>query len=215
MQEHVPLLLKGQIRLGSFEYYRKLEGEEWIVDRSEGIAEFEVDATFDEHSRDANEMRSRFGKLGVVLGHAEGITFQDCKAILEQTGGYLFCCSAEPFEEVRKAMCEDAPTKYRYNACIEIADLNVLMAAIREGKVAETPIKERFSSIECRKVSYNKAPSHFMEANKLEVDPFQKSKKFQAQQEIRILLQSNFECCEPVIIKFEYPEGLLREISIS
>ncbi|MBP1859695.1 hypothetical protein [Rhizobium herbae] len=213
--KHVAGFLNGSVRFSTLDYFRGIEGPEWIRDCLEGITKVEIPSVkFDSRAPDAAEKRMKLFQLGVMIGSGV-VEMTNSQSYLIAHHLHVFCFSKEPFETARKAMCDDAPEGWRYDACVEIRDIRAFCEAMEDGKINGQPFREAIAStLGCRDVRYNKATLAFDMDEEFYVDPFQKPAHFACQQEIRFVIQPRAILPPNMYVEFDVPDGLLKQLEI-
>jgi len=165
-KEHVDYFLRGSLRLGGFDTYSLLEiitGDEWIGDRQESRA---------------------ITRLDSLSGH--GVYIRNSNLIMHSYG-YCLSLSVGHLPKLIDAMA-NSKSPYRYDACIEIYDMNAFMN--RLGKALETKyLNFRSMGFDGRPVNYVNSSnqfdaSHFGDFHSH--DPYSKPAKYCEQSEFRI-----------------------------
>lgn len=203
--------LAGRIRLASLASYRAMEGPQWIADANEGVDTAELGSFYytREH-KDAEAQRKRLMDMGIEIDSTSSHLYVESftnKMIAPQC--YIFCFSLDPFETARKAMCEDAPEDFRYDSCIEIADIDQFCRCLCQGRVDDQPLSSLMSEVCHREVSYSKEPIKFEGDQAIGVNPFSKPSLFRYQQEYRILFVPKVSLPDALFVNFTAPAGLL------
>lgn len=210
MVQHVNGLLQGRARMCSLEYYRNLEGPDWIKDGSEGFAEVKLDLALASAPHEMRPERDKLSSLGIKIEHG-GVGFRGCVVNLRAPPAYVFCFSLDPFEPARKAMCEDAPPDYRYDACVEIGDVERFCRAMVNGSINGTSLRDIFEGFKWDTVRYTKSALNFDQEAEFGVDPFLKTEQFSSQQEFRLMLFPKIDLPSAIFVDFVLsPEVLER-----
>lgn len=207
--------LRGRLRISTLEYFKNMEGPPWIADPDEGLAKIKMDFTFKKADPDSSEHRRKLASLGTLVGNADDIQFTNSKIVRESAPTYVFCVSDEPFETVRRAMCEEAPENYRYDACVEITDMETLAGSLGSGVIDDgTRFSEAFNRYAFGKVRYEKRELDFISDTSLHVNPFLKHQRFAGQQELRLIFEPMKLLPQNVFVQFDPPAWLFRSIDV-
>ncbi|MGH0345471.1 hypothetical protein NKY44_16915 [Sinorhizobium meliloti] len=217
--ELVDSTIRGRIRLASLAYYRAMEGPQWIADRNDGVdtAILEKFTHRRTNPEAAFHRRKLSSAMGIKIeGNADNINFAG--TVRTETTAppcHIYCFSLEPFDSARKAMCEDAPQEYRYDACVEIADIDWFCRCVSNGKIDGLPLSNLMAELYHRDVSYEKKVHRFESSEPFSVDPFSKHNQFRYQQEYRLLFLPRKPLPDHVFVDFLVPPGLLQRKSLS
>jgi len=126
---------------------------------------------------------------------------------------FVFCVSLDPYEEVKKAMCEDAPEGWKYDACVEICDAKLFIDAIHlTGHIDKQPLKE-MCDIHFGPIKYAGRETNLLK-EPMKSAIFRKPENFAAQQEGRFWFDFYEHIkleAEHQIISFEPPPFLLKQ----
>lgn len=217
--KHVGSFLSGRLRLGSLDYYRTVEEEEWIADRLEGVSRATGSISLDSRDPEYPKNLARLSQAGMVgadpRATVHGLHFFDCTFEVHAPQVHLFCFSDEPYELVRKAMCDDAPEKSRYDACVEITNLELFVATVMTtGRVDGRAVRDLYHpQTACRPVRYDKVIRDIAIEDMDPLDIFQKPSRFESQRELRFALQPLQAMPETCYVDFEvWPNTLLKRV---
>ena len=216
-KEHVKSFLAGRVRLATLDHYAKMEGPEWIADPQEGISSGRGYLEINSHDSDVLDKLGRLPPNFVKLGENARLVMHDTVVAYKLPPTFIFCCSIEPFNVVKKAMCEDAPEEYRYDACVCINDVeNLFEKIIYAGSLQGTPIVQLFGNAGHRKVEYDKfIRDHGRDPFKMP-SPYEKPTHFSKQQEYRFVMnpKAHYTLPETAMVEFDPGNGLMHEIEI-
>lgn len=214
----VDSMMRGRIRLGSLAYYRAMEGPQWVADRNEGVDITTLKNFSYRRNHPQSELhRRKLSAMGIKTedNGADNINFIGT-VFTEETAPpcHIYCFSLDPFDSARKAMCEDAPQEYRYDACVEIADIDWFCRCVSNGKIDGLPLSNVMAELYHSDVSYEKKVHRFESSEPFSVDPFSKHKQFRYQQEYRLLFLPRKPLPDHLFVEFLVPPGLLQRKSL-
>jgi hypothetical protein len=182
--------------ISSFDYYRKLEEEQWglIADRLEGASELTVSKSMAiragsheyEMLNNANiglGMFKQFARLaeGAVMNMGAGVKF------VHQIPGHIFCYSVGSFSELYEYMAVAAERKYE--AVLKIKSVSGLAQHIFDtGAIVDDGrrISDVFNAIYYDHVQYVDRSRDITEGPVIPPYPFHKAKLFEKQSEARM-----------------------------
>lgn len=203
---------KSTIALRKLSYYRKIE-DQWIGDQGEGrTSSFVRDATT---SKD-REFRARLAAEGMHI-NVPDVKLHNIHFVKDQPDHFVFCAALDPFNDVKKAMCEDAPPEYRYDACILISNFaEFLINLVETGHIvgsAESgqPMGKLLPKLKVNRVTYDDRDID-LTVRSGHIDPvFVKPASFRGQQEIRVrFYESRPIEPETLIVKFDPTDVVSR-----
>jgi hypothetical protein len=193
--EHVDGLVKDRnIRFGRLNYYRLLEvatGDQWIGDKTEGIAETKVETEYSAEKPDpvAEQRLKDAGLLSSTDGITPTVSITGT-VIHDHVDCFVFSFSRGEFDKLRAVMCNPDRPDYSYDACVQILNAEALVTALREnGRVGlgGERLSEHFD-VEMGRVRYDRAVHDFSVAGVAPGDPLVKDARYEEQSEVRIIL---------------------------
>ncbi|RVK73161.1 hypothetical protein CN159_02065 [Sinorhizobium meliloti] len=192
-KEHVHFWQEGSVQLTSVAHYRSFEGDEWIADRKENLAEYFI-GSFHLPENPSPEDRRQADKIsragGRIAPDAKNISIRNVGIIRSEPDVYALCFSHEPFESARQAMCHDAPPASRYDACLYFPNpLAFVDHLMKTGRVDDQPITRLFNEVYFSRVEYTKRPIELDNEDFVAFSPFHKPPKFKRQQEFRFIFR--------------------------
>lgn len=218
--KHVDSLLSGHLRLGSIESFRMMDAPQWIADRTEGTSTGLADISISSDHPDFEKVRTSLGQNRFVQ-FAPDATFKNFKMANNSftylhPPVHLWCSSMEPFEAARKAMCEDAPEEYRYDACVLVEDIELFVKNVgRTGSVDGRPLGDFIRAIKGSAVKYTKKIYDLTAEVMPPANPFEKPAEYESQNEFRILFGPKGVLPDVVSVKFRPDDGLLKQVSVA
>lgn len=223
-KKYVQDFLKGKVRIGTMTEFREMDEAEWIADPREGTGTNTMGpqdfSTMSEADRLAMIRRINATNAAYISENTKGFKIEGMHLEYKPVEGHIFCVSIPPFDTARRAMCVDAPPEYRYDACVEILDLRRYMQCLLEtGIIGIFRFTEVFEDVALYcPVKYRSRVANLDYENPVTNVAFLKDKKFETQQEGRILFRYNSNHASepgPFFAYFRVPSGLLREVSVS
>ncbi len=212
------VLVDGTVLISSLEYYRHLEAS-WglIADRLEGAFELTVPRALvaTENSPDLAMLNSSglADGLAKTFAHVESggrILVDPGACFIRTIPGYVFCAGFGIFNELRREFGN-------YDACLKMVSLRRLMRRIfRTGVRLDNG--ERFSElfVACKmgKVEYTPRSRPITEGPMLDVSPFKKDNRFEAQQEVRIFFvpRDGLSIPDRLIVRIDDPHSIFEEV---
>jgi hypothetical protein len=218
------VLSNGTIAVSSFEYFRKLEEQQWglIADRLEGGTELTTEPMIvTENSPELAMLNNANIGLGMIrqFANLSGGATMNMGAVkfIHQIPGFIYCASVGHLDDLVAYMTKTAERKY--DACLKIKDLEKLGQQLFDGGWVvgqEKPVPELFGQGAIGVVEYEERSRSIKQGQVLVPSPFKKAKHFDGQSEIRIFLEpkSGLTLPDRLIIGLDSPKNLFEQVAI-
>ena len=211
---HIDQILKdGLIRIASIEYYRNIEGQQWIGDRSEGSVEVNYLEPLTITGNELERITPLHAIPTLKVGSGSTLITSDVIHSFRTPNVYIFCASFGELSPLTNTMCRQGDDPY--DSCVRIDDMQLLMHRIRHrGIVVErgnARVRDVFHQLECELVTYGNLVRDQSEGKPPPM-AFLKGVSFSAQSEIRIALYPRRDIETPTLtIKIPSPHTIFRE----
>ncbi|MCG7627303.1 hypothetical protein MHM88_05755 [Epibacterium sp. MM17-32] len=223
-KKYVSGFLSGKVRIGTMKQFREMEEAEWIADKGEGTGTNRMGPK--DFSSMADFERSNFvrrinqtGAMRIDEGAAKGLKMDGFHIEYKPVESHILCVSLPPFHSAACAMCYDAPEEYRYDACVEILDLEeYIRCLLNTGVIGAL----KFTDVFADEVSFSPVKYISRSANLDFEEPvrnltFLKDPKFKPQQEGRLEFKYKSKPATklgPFSANFSVPRNLLRIVDV-
>lgn len=201
--------------LSKVSYFRLLYGSEWIHDPAEVRAVNHANFTLSKGG-ESTEVGRRLASLRILTtDNTRNVRFSGTKFVQFGPDYFIFSASGADFETARAGM-EKAPLEERYDACIEIVDLQKLIEVVIKTGIIQTlndaPVREIWDGCTIADVNYDENEADIQVEDPVSPSPFRKHPKYKDQHEVRCVFNARDDLPERLRIKFAPPQGLIKDV---
>ena len=220
--EYIDKTLKsGQIRFGRLLYYRLLEhstGDQWIGDRLEGLANTVVNLKITADNPNQSAKKILHDKNIISMVDAASLEMRNA-IIKDDIDCYIYSFSYGDVLKLKAVMSDPKRPDYAYDACIQIADGEVLYRAIKDwGEVTRadgtgaTRLSDHFH-VGWGYVRYGSSQFDFNRHGIAPADPLKKDSRYREQAEVRVILGPKHRTFGDFVrVSIKNPNRLFREM---
>jgi hypothetical protein len=211
---HIDQIVKdGCIRIASLDYYRNIEGQQWIGDRHEGLVEVNYREPITITGNQLDRITPLYAIPTMSVGSGGTIIVSNVIHAFSTPNVYIFCAASGELDPLTNVMCRQGEDPY--DGCVRIDDMQLLMHRIKHrGTVVEyenAKVRDVFHQLECKLVTYGNVVRDQSEGKPPPMG-FLKDVIFFAQSEIRIALYPSRSIDTPTLtIKIPSPHTIFTE----
>lgn len=186
-------LLAGEWFVSSLDYFSYMElksADEWIGDHTESGVIHRVEGELSWEGGNTPPEDAYMRSQGLVGGDPRGMTLVDSTFLKAEWPAHIISLCHGKYAQCAYAMLEEPEPLYRYNACLEISDIEGFAHALwEEGSTASgTPLRELFKEPLVGPMIYGEREAAISEQTPLQSGYFSKRSAYAKQREFRVVL---------------------------